>query len=456
MLHSHDVGQHSVGAINRRQFAAWTTAIASTATAQKALPAVHVAEDNTIRLALIGCGGRGCGAVSDACEVPGGPVELVAMADIFADRLENALKQLTQRYPKQMNVPPERRFIGFDAYRQAIDCVSPGGVAILAGYAAFRPAQLEYAVEKNVHVFMEKSFASDPPGCRRVLAASEAAEQKNLKIAAGLMARHSRNRQELICRIREGELGEIVEIRAYRMHPSGPLPPKAPNVSELIWQIRNFVHFLWVSGGLWAEMDIHQVDEICWVLDSYPIRAIGIGGRTNPAMDFGQNYDQVHVEWTFSDGICASHTARWLPNCDTDFGTYIVGTKRAALMPWLWGQRDATIIYKDRRGDPENVAWKGEKEQFTHWQWEWVDLLEAIRKDLPYNEGKRAALVNLATIMGRAALHSGKTINWEQVYNSKFQFCSYVDEMTLDSAAPVEPLPDGRYPLPVPGFWSEV
>ncbi|GIX01073.1 MAG: hypothetical protein KatS3mg112_0010 [Thermogutta sp.] len=232
----------------------------------RAVPAVHASESHTIRLALIGCGGRGSGAVKDAFSVANGPVELYAMADLFENRLASSRKVLSEMFGKQVNVEG-RCFIGFDAYKHAIDCLRPGDVAMLTGYAAFRPTQLEYAVSKGVNVFMEKSFACDPVGVRRVIAAGKKAQEKNVKIAAGLQCRHSVNRHELIRRIKDGELGDIISVRAYRMEAVGPLGPKPADVPELFWQIRNFFRFFWVSGGLFSEMDIHQIDEICWIKD---------------------------------------------------------------------------------------------------------------------------------------------------------------------------------------------
>ena len=198
---------------------------------------------------------------------------------------------------------------------------------MLTGYAAWRPLQLEYAVEKGVNVFMEKSFATDPPAVRRIIKAGEAAEKKNLKIAAGLMCRHSKNRQELIKRIRDGALGEILMVRAYRMEPVGPLPPRPAAEKDLFWQIRNFVRFLWVSGGLWAEMDIHQIDEMCWIKDAYPVSAHGVGGRAANSTDCSQNLDSFSAEWTFADGSKGYDVVRYLPNCYNNFATYIHGTK---------------------------------------------------------------------------------------------------------------------------------
>jgi predicted dehydrogenase len=171
---------------SRRQFLKSAGALAAgSALAGVAVPRVHAGEDNTIRLALIGCGGRGSGAARDAFEATGGPVKLLAMADIFENRITSALKNLSKEYAAKIDVPPERRFVGFDAYKKAIDCLRPGDVAMLCGYAGWRPVQLEYAVAKGVHVFMEKSFATDPPGVRRIIAAREAAEKKNHKKAPG-------------------------------------------------------------------------------------------------------------------------------------------------------------------------------------------------------------------------------------------------------------------------------
>ncbi|MCL5098101.1 MAG: gfo/Idh/MocA family oxidoreductase [Candidatus Omnitrophica bacterium] len=441
---------------SRREFLArsgkW---IAGSALAGMAVPQVHAAEDNTIRLALIGVGLWGVEAVVNAFEAPSGPVKLVAMADLFENRLTASLKHLSEQYPDKVEAAPDRRFLGFDSYRKAIDCLRPGDIAMLTGYAGFRPRQLEYAVEKGVNVFMEKSFAPDPPGLRRVIAAGEQAEKKNLKIAAGLMCRHSRNRQELIRRIREGELGQIQLIRAYRMEPSGSLGKRSPNEKELFWQIRNFTSFLWVSGGLFAEMDIHQIDEICWIKGAYPVSAHGIGGRVVNSTDCSQNLDSFSIEWTFGDGTKAYDVVRYLPNCHNEFATLIHGTKCAAQFS---GNVHAGTVhtYKDQRCSPDNIDWEAEKETITPWQAEWNVLLDAIRNDRPHNEAKRAALSNLADIMGRAAVHSGKIITWDEAMASNFQFCPNIDDLTTDSPPPFQADDQGRYPVPIPGVWSEI
>lgn len=430
---------------------------AASALAGASLPHVHAAEDNTIRLALIGCGGRGRGAAANAFESPNGPVKMVAMADFFEDRMNYAYKVLSEKYGSQMDVPPERRFVGFDAWRKAIDCLRPGkgDVAMLCGYAGFRPGQLEYAVQKGVNVFMEKSFAADPPGARRVIAAGEAAERKNLKIAAGLQCRHSRNRQELIRRIQDGQLGDIVLVRAYRMQPCGWLKKRPDTEKELFWQIRHFVHFFWVSGGLFAEMNIHQIDEICWLMNAWPVTAHGIGGRAVNNTDCGQGLDSYSIEWTFPNGAKGYDVVRWLPGCYNEFATFVHGTKCAA--QFSGNVHAGTVhIYKDQRCAPDNIAWRAEPETVTPWQAEWDNLLDAIRKNKPHNEAKRAALANLADIMGRAAVHMGKVTTWEQAMASNFQFCPNIDSLTEDSSPPVKADEQGRYPVPVPGKWVEL
>ena len=442
----------------RRVFLRTTTAAVTGAALAPTLPlGVHAAQDDTIRLALIGCGGRGSGAAANAFDSPHGPVRLVAMADFFENRLAAAHRNLSEKYADRMDVPADRRFVGFDAWRKAIDCLRPGSgdVAMLCGYAGFRPGQLEYAVERGVNVFMEKSFAADSPGVRRVIRAGEAAEKKNLKIAAGLQCRHSRNRQELIRRLRAGELGEVQLIRAYRMQPVGWLGRRPAAEKELHWQIRNFVHFFWVSGGLFAEMNIHQIDEICWIKDAWPATAHGIGGRAANNTDYGQGLDSFTVEWTFPDGTKALDVVRWLPNCHTDFATYIHGTRRAA--QFSGPNHEGTVqIYKDQRCERANIAWRAPAEPVTPWQAEWDELLLSIRQDRPHNEARRAALANLADIMGRAAVHMGRVITWEEAMTSNFQFCPYIDQLTDDSPPPVRADAQGRYPVPVPGEWVEI
>ncbi len=441
---------------SRREFLGKSGAVAATvALAGVSVPRVHAGEDNTIRLALIGCGGRGSGAVANAMNSANGPVKLVAMADVVEERITRAHKALSAKFADRMDIPQERRFVGFDGYKKAIDCLGSSDVAMLTNFSYFRPTQMEYAVKKGVNVFMEKSFAPDAPGLRRLIRAGEEADKKNIKVAAGLQCRHSVNRQELIKRIRDGELGDLQLIRAYRMHNVGGMGPKPEGYDELLWQIRNFVRFFWVSGGLFAEMNIHQIDEICWLKGDYPATAHGIGGRMANSTNRGQGFDSISIEWTFPDGTKATDGVRWIGgHAHAEFATYAHGTKCAAQFS---GNVHAgtTHIYKDQRCTKDNIVWQAPKEQFSPWDAEWNVLLDSIRNDKPQNEAKRAAMSNFADLMGRAAVHSGKVITWDEMYNSEFQFVKDIDSMDYDTEPPVKVGPDGYYPVPIPGQWSE-
>ena len=280
-------------------------------------------------------------------------------------------------------------------------------------------------------------------------------DQKTLDLHQKMVGLALKNRQELIRRIRDGALGEIQMVRAYRMQPVGPLSLKPADEDELAWQIRNFVCFFWVSGGLFAEMDIHQIDEICWVKDAWPTSAHGIGGRCPDSTDRSQNLDSYCVEWTFPDGTKAHDVVRYLPGCHNEFATYVHGTKCAA--QFSGNVHAGTVqIYKDQRCSPDNVIWKMPDEEITPWQAEWNVFLEAIRRDRLHNEAERAALSNLADMMGRAAVHTGKIVTWDQAMNSPFQWCPELDQLNEHSTPPLQADDRGHYPAPVPGTWSEI
>ena len=460
---------------SRREFIKTTGRLAAaSALAGVAIPHVHAAEDNTIRLALIGCGGRGSGAVANAMSAgglvlgddngtkraagtgAGGPIKLIAMADLRQDKLDQSHNALKQTLGDWIDVPAEHRFLGFDAYRKAIDCLRPGDVAILTTHAGFRALHLEYAVQKGINVFMEKVFAPDPGGIKRILRAGEAAEQKNLKIGAGLMCRHSSARQAMIQKIRDGAMGDIQLIRAYRMDSGYFMPPFSRSENELLWQLSpgHPYQFLWSSGGIFIELMIHQIDECFWIKDSWPVSAHGVGGRVAGSTDCSQNLDSYAIEYTFADGTKAQVTGRYTPKCHEDFATYVHGTKCAGKFsgnvhaPTSW-------LYQDQR-EQSGIGWRAPKETVNPWQAEWDVLLSAIRNNKPHNESRRAALANLGAIMGRAAVHSGQIITWDEALASNFQFCPNVDALTANSPAPVQADAQGRYPAPIPGKTVEI
>jgi predicted dehydrogenase len=440
---------------SRRQFLAQGGRLAAGSVLGGAmLSRAYAGEDNTIRIALVGCGGRGSGAAANALSSRTGPTKLIAMADLFEARQTRSYQALSEQFPQQVDVPPERRFLGFDAYRKAIDCLRPGDVMIQATHSAFRPTHLTYAVAKGVNAFIEKSFAPDPGGTKEILRLGRAAQEKNLKIGCGLMCRHSASRQALIQKIRDGAMGEILMIRAYRMDPGARLGPFQGGQSELLWQIQRPYFFLWVSSAWFIEMMIHQVDECCWIKDAWPVSAEGLGGCEPRSTDCSQNLHTYAIEYTFPDGTKALVDSRNQRNCRNEFATFVHGTKCAA--QFSGNVHAPTVeIHADQQIVKDNVTWRPENEKMSPYQVEWDELLTAIRRNQPYNEVERAAYTNLTSIMGRAAIHTGTRITWDEMLASDFKFCPSVD-FTPDSPAPVRADAEGRYPVPIPGPWKEV
>lgn len=442
--------------VSRRQFLAQSgRVVAGSVLASVSLPGAYAAEDNTIRLALVGCGGRGSGAVGDALSSKTGPTKLVAMADLFEDRLSRSYDALREMFGERIDVPVEQRFTGFDAYRKAIDCLRPGDVVIQATHAAFRPVHIAYAVEKGVNVFMEKSFAPDAGGTQQLLRLAEAAKEKNLKIGCGIMCRHSSSRQALIQKIRDGAMGQIQLIRAYRMDGGARMEPFPGDQNELFWQIRRPYYFMWVSSGNFIDLIIHQVDECCWIKDGWPVTAQGLGGREPNSTDCSQNLHSYAVEYTFADGTKAMVYNRGMPNCYNEFATFVHGAGCAA--QFSGNVHAPTVqIYQDQRMDKNNITWQPEKEKMSPYQMEWDELLTAIRQDQRYNELQRSAYSNLTCIMGRAAIHTGKIVTWDEAMASNFTFCPNLEALTPESPAPVQADAQGRYPVPIPGMWTEL
>lgn len=441
----------------RRQFLQQSGALAAGAVSLASLaPKVHAAEDNTIRLALIGCGNRGTGAVRDALSVPdSGPVKLHAMVDLSPENLEAKHGALQRKFGDRIDVPEERRFIGFDGYRKAIATLRPGDIAMCTTRAYIRGMHVEYAVNQGINVFMEKPFACDPVGIKRVLRAGEAADGKGVKIAAGLQCRHSPARQALIQRMRDGAMGDIHLIRANRLGGGGWLTNQGEKANDLVSQLQfGRVQLYWVGSGHLVDYLIHQIDEVCWIKDAWPVEAHGLGGRVPDSRDCGQNIDVYSIEYTFADGAKAFCGFRRINKSRSDFATYVHGTKCAAQFS---GKVHAATVrmYGDQRISNDNITWKPTDDAYSPWQYEWNDFIHSIRNDLPHNEAKRAAYSDMATIMGRAACHLNQTVTWEQMMNSEFSFCKDVDSLDYDSPAPIQADENGQFEVPVPGSWQE-
>lgn len=443
---------------NRRQFLRKGTSMAvAAATLGRVLPKAYASEDSTIRLALIGCGGRGSGAVRDALSVrDGGPVKLYTMANLDADRMEKSYQSLKEKFNEKVDVPRERKFIGFNAYRQAIDILRPGDVALCTTRSYIRPVHVEYAIKKGINVFMEKPFASDPGGLHRLLRAGEIAERKNIKVLAGLQCRHSPARQALIDKIRNGEMGDIPLIRANRLGGARWLAPQGDKANNLMQQLQfGRIHLYWIGSGHMVDNLIHQIDECCWIKDAWPVSVIGMGGRVPRCDDSGQNIDIYSMEYTFADGTKAFCGFRRMNKCRSDFATYIHGTKCAA--QFSGRTHKATVhMFRDQRIEKGNISWTPTKDAHSPWQYEWNEFIHSIRTDRPHNEVKRAVYSDLASLMGRIACHTGQTVTWDQIMKSRFQFCDYLDDLHPGSPVPVKADEQGRFPVPIPGQWTEI
>jgi len=425
---------------------------AASALAGMSVPAVHAAENNTIQVALVGCGGRGTGAATQALSTKSGPIKLVAMADAFKDRLDSSFGNLS-KHPN-CAVTEDKKFVGLDAYKQALDCLKPGDIAIFATPPAFRWVHFTYAIQKNLNVFMEKPVTVDGPTSKRMFALGEEAQKKNLKVGVGLMCRHCDARWELFNRLKNGEIGDLNYLRCYRAGGPGgnAYATKNPGkASDLEWQIRRFHSFLWASGGIYSDYLIHNIDECCWMKDAWPVEAKGFGGR-HYRNGIDQNFDIYDVEYTFPDGTKMFLVGRYMPNCHNEFASYVHGTKGSAVISTAAHTPAKCKIYKSQQMTKENLTWAFPDKEPNPYQLEWDHLVEAIRSDKPYNEVKRGVEASLVTSMGRMAAHTGQIIKRDDILNCDHEFAPNVDKLTIDGPAPLVADKEGKYPVPQPGL----
>jgi predicted dehydrogenase len=444
------------GGLSRRDMLKTTGQVAAaSALAGVVLPQVHAGENHTIQLALVGSGDRGTGAVFNALSRKSGPTKLVAMADVFPERLSHSFDTIKKSFPEQLQVPDKHKFIGFHAYQKAMDCLKPGDVVILTTPPAFRWVHFTYAIQKGLNVFMEKPITVDGPSTRKMLKLGEDAKKKNLKVGVGLMCRHCRARHELFKRIKDGQIGDLVLLRAYRMH--GPVGSafsgaNSGGLSELLYQVRRFHSFLWASGGCYSDFYIHHIDECCWMKDAWPVEARASGGREYRGDSVDQNFDVYSVEYTFGDGAKLFLEGRTMDGCQQAFASYAHGTKGAAVISEKGHSPAHCRLYSGQKvSGKQNVLWRFPPPEPNPYDLEWDDLFDAIRTDKPYNEVERGAKASLVTAMGRMAAHTGQVIKYDDMLQCEHEFAPTVDKLTMSSPAPLRAERNGKYPLPEPG-----
>jgi predicted dehydrogenase len=300
---------------------------------------------------------------------------------------------------------------------------------------------------------MEKPVTVDGPTTKKMFELADESVKKNLKVGVGLMCRHSEARAELFDRIQGGQIGDIVTLRAYRLH--GPVAecfvPRNPGeLSEPLYQVKNFHAFLWASGGLFSDFYIHNIDECCWMKGGWPVKAEALGGRHYRGDMVDQNFDTYDIEYTFADGAKFFFQGRCMDGCATRFASYAHGAKGAAIIS-ANGHTPAKCKIFTGQDMSKSPIWSYGQRESNPYQTEWNDLLEAIRKDKPYNEVRRGAEASLISSLGRMAAHTGQAITRDEVLNAEQEFAPDVDKLTSAGPAPVMPDKDGKYPIPQPG-----
>ncbi|MGE3821649.1 MAG: Gfo/Idh/MocA family protein [Isosphaeraceae bacterium] len=424
-------------ASTRREFLKATSVAAAGTTAFQQMPNAFAAAGSPIKVGQIGSGGRGSGAAENILTAAGTTfdVKIHAMADAFEDRLKNCFDrvQKLEQAKEKFDVTPERCFVGFDAYKQVVDCCD---LVMLATPPGFRPQHLEYAINAGKHVFCEKPVAVDGTGIRKVLAAAEVARSKNLAIVAGTQRRHQAGYVESMKRIKEGEIGEILAARVFWNQGNIWAVPRKDEWKDMEYQMRNWYHFLWLCGGCIVEQHVHNLDVACWALGGHPVRCVGMGGReVNTGPEYGESFDHFSVDYEFPNDVHVMSNARQISGCEGDVSEYLVGTKgRAHLAPGN---------YRFAGPGLSRLRVRGEVNPYVQ---EHINMLESITAGKPINELTQVAESTLAAIMGRMSAYTGKAVTWDQALNS--QLDTFPETLGWDVSLPGPTLPKpGSTPL---------
>lgn len=360
-------------------------------------------QNNTLKVGLIGCGGRGTGAAAQALKADNN-AELHYMADVFDDHLQESLTNLTDIHGDRVKVPKSRQFLGFDAFQKVID--SDVDVVILTTPPGFRPEQLEYAVNAGKHVFCEKPVAVDAPGVRRVLAAAEKAKQKNISLVSGLCWRYHFPKQAFFSKINAGAVGDISAV--YTTYNTSTLwsHPRQSDWSDMEWELRNWLYFTWLSGDHITEQAVHSLDFMSWALgDKTPLSCIGTGGRqVRTGKEFGHIYDHFSIVYNYEDGVQGFHMARQQKNCANSYACQVMGSE---------GKGIADVRTGDHKIMGPN-SWQYRGEENNMYQTEHDELFASIRNSKPINDGQYMAQSTMLAIMGRMAAYTGKEVTWDE------------------------------------------
>ncbi len=397
---------------SRREFVKTSTLAASgaIAAAVKLFPAVHAAGNDLIKVGLIGCGGRGTGAASQAL-MADSRVQLTAMGDAFEDRLQLSLKSLNKMegLESKIDVPPERQFVGFDAYKQVL--ASGVDVVLLTTPPHFRPLHLQAAVAAGKHVFAEKPCAVDAAGVHSVLRSCEEAKKKNVAVVSGLCLRYHYPYREAVRRIQDGAIGDVRALLAndYR----GPIwvKPRQQEWSDMHWQMQNWYYFTWLSGDFNVEQHVHNLDLCAWAMgDQYPVKAIGMGGReVRKGPEYGNIFDHHSVVYEYASGARLISNTRQIEGCKSDISVAILGSRGTA---HLTERRNGVRI-------SAQSEWGYTGAEKNLYQVEHDELFASIRAGKPINNGEYMAKSTLLAIMGRMATYTGQEITWDMAWNSK-------------------------------------
>ena len=434
---------------SRREFLKKTTTVAATTAAVTTRAprlslarSAHVAGTNTVKIGLIGCGGRGTGAAIQAMNTKSGNVQLVAMADAFQDRADLCKSQAVQEHKDNVLVDDKNIHVGLDGYKKVIE--SDADLIILATPPGFRPLHFAAAVEAGKHVFMEKPVAVDVPGIRKVLKYGEIALEKNLLVQVGLQRRHERAYQSTIEKLQDGIIGDLLYSRVYWNSRGVWEKPRQPNDSELNYQMRNWYYFNWLCGDQIVEQHIHNLDVINWLMDGYPEKAQGQGGRqVRVGIDNGEIYDHHFVEYTYANGHKMFSQCRHMPDCYNEVSEHVVGTKGYAnISDGRIFTPDGTEIFKSKEGAGQRAGHQQEHHDL------FADLAQGGRP----NEVQYGAESTMTAILGRLCTYTGKELYWEDAINSEVSLAANIEEiLTLDAEPPIHPDEDGRYKINQPG-----